>query len=127
MIILKELLECAMDTTLLSLDLRDGDMGKLIKAYKIGECVNEETVSVHEWRRAQQGELVLIDSKINYHGMPDKTGGSIIGWGLVNNAIPKELLDCAVSHFFQTPNNRGHAIHAHIYRVQQSLIDGVTI
>ena len=120
---LRELLGLTWNVTLLSLDLRDGDMGRLIRTYKIGENENEDTCTVHEYHRVKSGELQLIDAKVNHHGDPVGKGQSEGGWGTNFKNIPKELLDCAVSSFSIANYSDGDRLSAHIYRTQQTIFD----
>lgn len=95
---LKEILELTWTVTELDVTVREPN-GKLIKQYKIGDGCNEENATIHEKHRINQGELELIDRKINYFGDKGRNGD---GWGSKFNEIPKELLDLKVTHFRQS-------------------------
>lgn len=95
---LKEILDLTWTVTELNVTVRD-TKGYLIKQYIIGEGCGEETATVHQWHRIKNGELEMIDRKINYFGDKGRKGD---GWGSKFNEIPKELLDLKVTHFRQS-------------------------
>lgn len=126
MIILRELIKAAGTVTLLELDLRRPD-GRLIKQYKIGEGINETTVSEHVRRFVEKGQMELIDVKINHRGDIKSNGMSEIAYSPNLDGIPADLLETQVTSFYQRDRTfggeKGSMIHAHVCRVQQTLGD----
>lgn len=51
----------------------------------------------HMWQRRRDGNLTIIDRKINAHGDSGRRGPEL-GWGLKEKEIPKELLDAPINH-----------------------------
>lgn len=72
------------------------DNYRLQHEWIIGEHVEETT---HQWRRRQQGQLSIIDRKINVHGdQLRKNGLWETGWGPNKKNIPQAILDAEVTH-----------------------------
>lgn len=113
MVTLRDILELTWTVTQLSLDVREPENEKLIISYKIGEGCNEDNATVHQRHMIANGELIMIDKKINYFGDAGRKGD---GWGSNYNNIPAELLSMQVTHFIQASRGswRGSKLIAHL-------------
>ena len=94
MVKLGDLLDIIWSVTELQVNAYDNY--RLQHEWIIGEHVEETT---HQWRRRQQGQLSIIDRKINAHSdQLRKNGFWESGWGPNKKNIPQAILDAEVTH-----------------------------
>lgn len=104
---LRDILNLTWDVTRLDVDLREPS-GALIRSYMIGTDLSYKWSSV--CGQVEKGMLIIDEKSINHHLRGKKNGQPEMGWGTDFNAIPRELLDAEVTHFWQ--RSRGGGVNA---------------
>lgn len=70
------------------------DDGEFLHEWIYGDNISE---SIHMYHQRMDGNLTIVDRKINAHGDPAR-GGAEIGWGVKEKLFPKDLLDAPITH-----------------------------
>lgn len=117
MITLRELFAVTWDIT--KVDIRaytpDGERTKdgmsFIHEWIYGDNINE---SVHQRHRREDGELSIIEGRINHHGEATR-GGAEIAWGVKEKIFPKGLIDAQITHLSMHPRYKGNGCEVFVY------------
>ena len=76
------------------------------------KALDKETI--HQYHDRMDGNLTIVQEKINAHGEPTR-GGAEIGWGVKTKLFPNALIDAPVTHLGVMNINAGE------YRVYASV------
>jgi hypothetical protein len=96
MITLRELFRVTWTITKAEICVRDAH-GKLLHEFYLGEGCAPADLPPRAWQSWSKGTLTASGRRINGHGSSTRYGPEM-GWGLLDGAIPKELLDAEVTH-----------------------------
>ena len=94
-VILSDLLDVLHDVT--ELQVLAYDNYRLQHEWIFGEGIIE---TYHQWHRRKNGELSIIDRKINFHNDLKRKNPKVWedGWGVNKKNIPEEILNTEVTH-----------------------------
>ena len=87
-------------------------IGKDVKPSKYMRFVRETAVG--DIYKDHAGKIVLIDRIIQFRQLPEKPKGKEMCVGVLDDVIPKEILDLSVSHM--SPSGCGRSDEMHGYR-----------
>ena len=110
MMTLKDLFEVHWNVIELNITGRNPE-GRLIHQWIYGENIY---VSIHMKRRVDEGELTIVDKKINYHRDLKSDGGAEMGWGVKEKVLPKALITAPVTRLMFSSKHEGSLVYADV-------------
>ena len=110
MMTLKDLFNVHWNVMELNITGRNPD-GRFIHEWIYGEKIY---VSGHMKRRVDEGELTIVEKKINYHHDRKSDGSAEIGWAVKEKELPKALITAPVVHLGFSSKYEGTLIYADV-------------